>query len=160
MTSSEDTDPSRSTCTLGLRIFTMHRLSFASVESYLRLCTSYTSSSSNARSVRRPSTNNNKTSTMVKVWYTPPPYGPRTSLDRPAYGLGKVGTTPEWLVRLAKAPKVPAITGVITVFSIMAWLPLCTSVCDFYCTYVIQSYSHFSLLLIHSGRQAPIHHVP
>lgn len=92
---------------------------------------------------------------MVKVWYTPPPYGPRTSLDRPAYGLGKVGTTPEWLVRLAKAPKVPAITGVITVFSIMAWLPLCTSVCDFYCTYVIQSYSHFSLLLSTVGAKLP-----
>jgi hypothetical protein len=65
---------------------------------------------------------------MVKVWYTPPPYGPRTALDRPAYGLGR-GSTPQWLVRLSKIPKWQAITGVVTLFSVVAYLPLCKCVC-------------------------------
>jgi hypothetical protein len=79
-------------------------------------------------------------STMVKVWYTPPPYGPRTALDRPAYGLGNADT-PKWLVRLSKLPKVQAITGVITVFSILAYLPLSTFVCVFISVYC-REYRH------------------
>jgi hypothetical protein len=64
---------------------------------------------------------------MVKVWYTPPPYGPRTALDRPAYGL-QGGNTPQWLVRLSMMPRWQAITGVVTIFSVIAYLPLRTFV--------------------------------
>ncbi|KAI2494236.1 Cytochrome c oxidase subunit IV [Fragilaria crotonensis] len=60
---------------------------------------------------------------MVKVWYTPPPYGPRTSLDRPAYGLAG-GNTPQWIVRLSKLPKWQSIGGSLSLFCVLAYLPL------------------------------------
>ena len=62
---------------------------------------------------------------MVKVWYEPPPYGPRTSLNRPSYGLvGDKG--PRWVVQLSKMPQGRVIAGFLTAFSCIAYLPLCT----------------------------------
>mmetsp|Transcript_5961 Transcript_5961/g.8681 ORF Transcript_5961/g.8681 Transcript_5961/m.8681 type:complete len:104 (-) Transcript_5961:105-416(-) len=61
---------------------------------------------------------------MVKVWYEPPPYGPRTSLMRPAYGLGKGTDAPGWVKALSRMPKWQAIGGTVTLFSMLAWLPL------------------------------------
>jgi len=60
---------------------------------------------------------------MVKVWYQPPPYGPRTDLNRPAYGIGKdVG--PRWVVAISKMPATPVILGFISVFACIAYIPV------------------------------------
>jgi len=64
-----------------------------------------------------------KNSTMVKVWYNPPPYGPRTSLNRPAYGTGG-DLGPKWVVRLSKMPPGRVITGFIAAFVGLAYIPL------------------------------------
>lgn len=60
---------------------------------------------------------------MVKVWYEPPPYGPKSALNRPAYGIGE-GTTPRWLLRLSKMPTGPVIMGSIVAFSVLAYIPV------------------------------------
>ena len=60
---------------------------------------------------------------MVKVWYQPPPYGPRTSLNRPSYGNGgDIG--PKWVVRISKMPPGRVITGFIAAFATIAYIPL------------------------------------
>ena len=64
---------------------------------------------------------------MVKVWYEPPPFGPRSSLDRPSYGLVERGT-PRWVIQLSKAPGWQVMTGTIIVFSAVAWIPLSKSI--------------------------------
>ena len=77
---------------------------------------------------RRPATackaKRTTNSTMVKVWYEPPPYGPRTSLNRPSYGTGN-DLGPKWVVRLSKMPPgrviVPAVCGIV----FLASIPLC-----------------------------------
>jgi len=72
---------------------------------------------------------------MVKVWYQPPPYGPRTDLNRPAYGIGKdVG--PRWVVAISKMPATPVILGFISVFACIAYIPVSKStrsVCIYFC---------------------------
>uniref|UniRef100_A0A7S2A688 Uncharacterized protein n=1 Tax=Trieres chinensis TaxID=1514140 RepID=A0A7S2A688_TRICV len=57
---------------------------------------------------------------MVKVWYTPPPYGPGTSLNRPGYGLGG----PAWVRQLSKMPQVPVIAGAIGIVGCLAYIPI------------------------------------
>lgn len=60
---------------------------------------------------------------MVKVWYQPPPYGPRTSLNRPSYGNGgDIG--PRWVVRLSKMAPSKVIGGAIVLTGCLAYLPL------------------------------------
>jgi hypothetical protein len=60
---------------------------------------------------------------MVKVWYEPPPYGPRTSLNRPAYGNGgDIG--PKWVVRLSKMAPGKVIAGFVAGFVGLAYIPL------------------------------------
>lgn len=60
---------------------------------------------------------------MVKVWYEPPPYGPRTSLNRPAYGNGgDIG--PRWVVRLSKMAPGKVIAGFVAGFVGLAYIPL------------------------------------
>jgi hypothetical protein len=79
------------------------------------------SSSLGRRDETAPSTT--KTSTMVKVWYNPPPYGPRTALNRPAYGTGNdIG--PKWVVRISKMPPARVITGFLAAFVGIAYIPL------------------------------------
>mmetsp|Transcript_4393 Transcript_4393/g.6426 ORF Transcript_4393/g.6426 Transcript_4393/m.6426 type:complete len:106 (-) Transcript_4393:554-871(-) len=60
---------------------------------------------------------------MVKVWYEPPPYGPRTSLNRPAYGIGG-DKGPKWVIRLSKQPPLKVITGFLAGFMCLAYLPM------------------------------------
>ena len=60
---------------------------------------------------------------MVKVWYEPPPYGPKSALNRPAYGVGE-GSTPRWLQKLSRMPTGPVIVGSIGVVMTLAYLPL------------------------------------
>jgi hypothetical protein len=60
---------------------------------------------------------------MVKVWYEPPPYGPRTSLNRPAYGTGgDIG--PRWVVKLSKMAPGKVIAGFVAGFVGLAYIPL------------------------------------
>lgn len=61
---------------------------------------------------------------MVKVWYEPPPYGPRTALNRPAYGNGN-DLGPKWVVRLSKMPPARAIVPFVAGFAFLASIPLC-----------------------------------
>lgn len=71
---------------------------------------------------------------MVKVWYEPPPYGPRTSLNRPAYGNGgDIG--PRWVVRLGKMAPGKVIAGFLAGFTAIAYIPL--SKCFYICVYII-----------------------
>jgi len=67
---------------------------------------------------------NEPTSKMVKVWYTPPPYGPRTSLNRPAYGIGGDAHNPAWVTKIAKMPRTQVIAGFTLFFSCLAYIPL------------------------------------
>ena len=60
---------------------------------------------------------------MVKVWYQPPPYGPRTSLNRPAYGNGG-DLGPRWVVQISKMPPGRVIAGFIAAASVIAYIPL------------------------------------
>jgi len=61
-------------------------------------------------------------SKMVRVWYEPPPYGPRTSLNRPSYGIGG-DMGPRWVVQLSKMPQGRVIAGSLVVFGILGYLP-------------------------------------
>ena len=60
---------------------------------------------------------------MVKVWYEPPPYGPRTSLNRPAYGNGG-DLGPKWVVKISKMPPGRVICGFLAAFVGIAYIPL------------------------------------
>ena len=94
---------------------------------------------------------------MVKVWYEPPPFGPRTTLSRPAYGISGDAVNPQWLVRMSKAPQWQVITGSILVFSVLAYIPLCTSV--HMSAKLCMPHLTFDSLLDDSGSEASIHHV-
>ena len=61
--------------------------------------------------------------TMVKVWYQPPPYGPRTSLNRPAYGNAN-DAGPRWIAAISKMPRGRVITGFVASFCALAYVPL------------------------------------
>ena len=60
---------------------------------------------------------------MVKVWYQPPPYGPRTALNRPSYGNG-MDAGPRWVAALSKMPRGRVITGFVASFCVLAYVPL------------------------------------
>ncbi len=74
--------------------------------------------------IRLSQTKTNKIeATMVKVWYQPPPYGPRTALNRPSYGNGgDIG--PRWVVQLSKMPPGRVIGGAIALVATIAYIPL------------------------------------
>jgi hypothetical protein len=60
--------------------------------------------------------------TMVRVWYTPPPFGPATDLHTTPYGC-KEGVSANWVVKLSKLPK-PIGVGVPVLISCMiCYLP-------------------------------------
>jgi hypothetical protein len=61
---------------------------------------------------------------MVKVWYEPPPYGPRTSLNRPSYGNGN-DLGPKWVVRLSKMPAHRVIVPFVATFIFLGSIPIC-----------------------------------
>eukprot|EP00979_Chaetoceros_neogracilis_P007040 scaffold1460_cov256-Chaetoceros_neogracile.AAC.21 len=60
---------------------------------------------------------------MVKVWYEPPPYGPRTSLNRPSYGNGN-DLGPKWVVRLSKMPAHRVIVPFVATFIFLGSIPI------------------------------------
>ena len=59
---------------------------------------------------------------MVKVWYEPPPYGPGTSLNRPAYGQQSGGA--QLIQQLSRRPQGMLIAGAIVTFSAIAYIPI------------------------------------
>ena len=59
---------------------------------------------------------------MVKVWYEPAPYGPGTSLNRPAYGQQAGGT--QLIQQLSRRPQGMLIAGAIVTFSAIAYIPI------------------------------------
>ena len=62
---------------------------------------------------------------MVRIWYTPPPFGPGTDLHTTPYGC-KEGVSPNWVVRLSKLPK-PIGVGVPVLLSMMiCYIPFST----------------------------------
>merc|ERR1719384_759407 len=60
---------------------------------------------------------------MVKVWYAPPPYGPRTSLNRPSYGNG-MDKGPRWVVSISKMPPSRVIPVAVAGFCLLAAVPI------------------------------------
>ena len=59
---------------------------------------------------------------MVKIWYEPPPYGPGTSLNRPAYGHQAGGS--QLIQQLSRRPQGMLIAGAIVTFSAIAYIPI------------------------------------
>merc|ERR1712151_937827 len=59
----------------------------------------------------------------IRVWYEPPPYGPRTSLDRPAYSMTRI-FGPRWLNKLSKLPEHRVIPVAVLGLSILAAIPI------------------------------------
>lgn len=90
---------------------------------------------------------------MVKVWYQPPPYGPRTALNRPSYATG-VELGPRWVQQLSKAPPARVICGFIAGATALAYIPLSefggVSLQSLYRAYVQSTYTvhFFNLALI------------
>jgi hypothetical protein len=63
---------------------------------------------------------------MVRVFYEPPPYGPKTCLNRSAYGVKGGGLLGKQLTeRLAKMPQGPAIVGITVFIMAICWIPVC-----------------------------------
>lgn len=70
---------------------------------------------------------NNSKITMVKVFYEPPPFGPRSALNRSPYGSGVNGGS--MLVRrMSTLPPAMVITGAVSFMAVLAYLPLSTFV--------------------------------
>eukprot|EP00578_Thalassiosira_sp_NH16_P019957 CAMPEP_0181100220 /NCGR_PEP_ID=MMETSP1071-20121207/13079_1 /TAXON_ID=35127 /ORGANISM="Thalassiosira sp., Strain NH16" /LENGTH=104 /DNA_ID=CAMNT_0023182939 /DNA_START=62 /DNA_END=376 /DNA_ORIENTATION=- len=58
---------------------------------------------------------------MVKVWYEPPPYGPGTSLNRPAYGARSGNSLVQ---QLSRRPQGMLIGGACAAFACIAYIPI------------------------------------
>jgi len=67
---------------------------------------------------RRPDKMNRTLPRLVRVFYEPPPFGPRTALNRPAYGM-EGGTTPLWVEKINKMPSWQPIVGELAVIALL-----------------------------------------
>ena len=64
---------------------------------------------------------------MVRVFYEPPPYGPKTCLNRSAYGVQGGGLLGKQLTeRLAKMRQGPALAGLTVLITAICYIPVCT----------------------------------
>jgi hypothetical protein len=63
---------------------------------------------------------------MVRVWYEPPPYGPRTDLNRSGYGVHGGGLFGKHLERLSKMNQPMVMTGAVLFAAVICWIPLST----------------------------------
>ncbi len=60
---------------------------------------------------------------MVKVWYEPPPGGPRTHLNRGGYYV-ESARTPALITKLSKARPITVIFPAIAAISALCYIPL------------------------------------
>ena len=60
---------------------------------------------------------------MVKVWYQPPPGGPRTTLNRGGYYV-ESARTPAFITKLNKARPITVIVPAIAAIAAMCYIPL------------------------------------
>ena len=60
---------------------------------------------------------------MVKVWYEPPPGGPRTNLNRGAYFIDNA-TTPDLIKRMTKARPITVVAPAVGLIAFLCYLPL------------------------------------
>ena len=60
---------------------------------------------------------------MVRVWYEPPPGGPRSNLNRGAYGVSSA-MEPLWMKKLARMSPVTVIVPALGLAGLLAYLPL------------------------------------
>ena len=60
---------------------------------------------------------------MVRVWYEPPPGGPRSHLNRGAYGVTSA-MEPLWVKKLARMNPVVVIVPALGLAGVLAYLPL------------------------------------
>ena len=60
---------------------------------------------------------------MVKVWYEPPPGGPRTHLNRGGYYVEST-RTPAFITKMSKARPITVILPAIAAISAMCYIPL------------------------------------
>lgn len=60
---------------------------------------------------------------LIRVFYEPPPFGPRTSLDRSTYGM-EGGTTPAWVEKLSKMPAWQPIVAGCTLMLVGGYVPI------------------------------------
>jgi hypothetical protein len=61
--------------------------------------------------------------TMVRVWYEPPPGGPRSHLNRGAYGV-ESAMEPLWMKKLARMRPASVIVPAVGFIALVAYLPL------------------------------------
>ena len=60
---------------------------------------------------------------MVKVWYEPPPGGPRTHLNRGGYYV-ESARTPAFITKMSKARPITVIVPAIAAIGAMCYIPL------------------------------------
>lgn len=60
---------------------------------------------------------------MVKVWYEPPPGGPRTHLNRGGYYV-ESARTPAFITKISKARPITVIIPAIAAISALCYVPL------------------------------------
>jgi hypothetical protein len=61
--------------------------------------------------------------TMVKVWYEPPPGGPRTHLNRGGYYV-ESARTPAFMTKLSKAKPITVVVPAIAAIAALCYVPL------------------------------------
>mmetsp|Transcript_11906 Transcript_11906/g.32768 ORF Transcript_11906/g.32768 Transcript_11906/m.32768 type:complete len:106 (-) Transcript_11906:1228-1545(-) len=61
---------------------------------------------------------------MVRVWYEPPPYGPRTHLNRPSPYYMETEAMPTLLKRLSKARPMVSVGLPVLAISVLCYIPL------------------------------------
>jgi hypothetical protein len=66
------------------------------------------------------------TTSMVRVWYEPPPYGPGTDLNRSGYGMGGGGIFKTYLEKVSKQPRMVAFAPWIVGALVISYIPLST----------------------------------
>uniref|UniRef100_A0A7S3L8R8 Uncharacterized protein n=1 Tax=Amphora coffeiformis TaxID=265554 RepID=A0A7S3L8R8_9STRA len=61
---------------------------------------------------------------MVRVFYEPPPYGPKTCLNRTSYGVHGGGLFGQTLERVSKMKNGPIMAGLVAGICAICYLPL------------------------------------
>jgi hypothetical protein len=76
---------------------------------------------------------------MVKVWYEPPPGGPRSNLNRGAYYI-ESAMTPTFMKKLHRSPPAPIIMGFLGATALLCYIPLSKYLSDRQIIIIISSW--------------------